>query len=120
MTEHLTDAQITEWLALAEKATQPPRYEKGELVVAATFVQDNRDYTNAARTALPAALRALQEHRKALDDAIDLLGDFANSYLSKDGRTVFETRGSMGRRLAKLWPKARALLGEPEPGNVAA
>lgn len=48
--------------------------------------------------------------RKLLEDAIGLLGDFANSYISEDGKTVIETRGGMGRRLGVLWPKALAML----------
>lgn len=48
--------------------------------------------------------------QETLGEAIGLLGDFAGGYLSEDGSTVIESRGSMGRGLADVWPKAHALL----------
>ena len=51
--------------------------------------------------------------RELLEDAVSLVGSFAGTYLSKDGTTVVETRGSMGRDLAAWWPAAHAALGPP-------
>ena len=99
-----TDAELREWVGILTIMGPP------EAIVQQQFLR-----------AAEAALSARAENtrlREALDDAIDLLGGFAGSYLSEDGKTVIETRGSMGRRLARLWAEAHALLGEPPQGSV--
>ena len=69
-------------------------------------------YLEVENERLQKRVKALEE---VLGDAYSLLGDFAGSYLSKDGKTVIEDRGSMGRSLAELWPRIHALLPPEEP-----
>lgn len=69
-----------------------------------------------ARTDLPRvaqyAMSLLEEKEQLRDLALDLWGclnDFASSYM--DGGNVVESRGNMGRALADVIPRAKALLG---------
>ena len=65
MTEHLTDAQIAEWRALAENAMADD-WPNGRRKPFSESVADFAKFYAAARDTYVPVLRALQEHRKAL------------------------------------------------------